>query len=628
MFVYCCHPEQGEDSAEGSSGHSGNLRGFFDSQQGISIGMLAPGKHDDWKIRCALQHAQNAIRFLKVRLLDKSEFEFMQRDVNTMEIIEQRYNDWKQHGCAGEMTQEEKTDAFYQELEFGTGGLRGKLGQGTNRMNFQTVGRATFGLAAYLCKYKAESSAVIGYDSRKYSREFAHLAAGILSSKGVRVYLFEELMPTPVVSFAVRTLGTDTGIVITASHNPKVYNGYKVYNEKGCQITDQAAREIIAQIQSCGYFTDYTPDETRISYLGKDMLQSFIRRVRECSLYAVTPQTAPRMVYTPLNGTGRKPVAMLLEQMGIRDVHVVPEQEQPDCEFTTCPFPNPEEDSALTLAYRDAEACGAELILATDPDADRVGVAARREDGAMHRLTGNEVGLLLLEYVLARKQETGTLPQQAAVVKTIVTSDLGTRIAGAYGVEIKDVLTGFKYIGEQIDLLSREDQFLFGFEESCGYLIGPYTRDKDAMGAVMLLVEAAAWHKAQGRTLLQAMDRIYETYGYMETSLQSILFEGPQGAAEKDALISRIRQAPPQTIGGKAVTAFIDYRQGVAGLPKSNVMSFAGADFKFIVRPSGTEPKLKIYYFAGGSTRAAARENLALLRTQVEAMIYGGNAPC
>ncbi len=536
-----------------------------------------------------------------------------------MNIVEKRYNEWKSNGCAGELTEEEKTDAFYKELEFDTGGLRGKLGQGTNRMNEKTVGRATFGLAQYLLQNAPAPSVVIGYDSRKYSKEFAKLSADILSSRGISVYLFPELMPTPVVSYAVRQLKTAAGIVITASHNPKVYNGYKVYNEKGCQITDGAAKEITACIGSSGYFTTYTPKPELITNIGEDVLQSFISQVWEYSLTEV--KAAPRIVYTPLNGTGRKPVAMLLESMGVRDVHVVAEQEYPDCEFTTCPSPNPEEDSALALAYRDARQYQAELILATDPDADRVGVAVRGEDGEMHRLTGNEVGLILLEYILSRKQELGTLPENATVVKTIVTSDLGSRIAEHYGVAIKDVLTGFKYIGEQIDLLADANDYVFGFEESCGYLAGPYARDKDAIGAVMLLVEAASYYKTKGKSLLQVMGDIYGKYGYMQTVLLSFQFEGAQGAVEKDALIDSIRKNPISAAGGKPVTAFLDYKQGIDGLPKSDVMSFAGEDFKLIIRPSGTEPKLKVYCFAGGKTLPEAHTQLQTLRTDIENMI-------
>ncbi len=534
-----------------------------------------------------------------------------------MEMIEKLYDLWRSHGCADEMTREEKIDAFYKELEFGTGGLRGKLGQGTNRMNFQTVSKATHGLGAYLLKKFESPSVAIAYDSRQYSKEFAAHAAGILSGLGIRVYLFEELMPTPVLSYAVRQLGTSAGIVITASHNPKVYNGYKVYNEKGCQITDEAAKEITAEIANSGYFTQTAEKPELISFLGEDMLRQFIREVRRYSLFENCGEFVPSIVYTPLNGTGRKPVAILLEQMGVKNVHVVAQQEYPDCQFTTCPSPNPEEDSALALAYADAEKYGAQLVLATDPDADRVGVAVRGADGKMHRLSGNEVGLALLEYVLKRKTEAGTMPKNATVVKTIVTSDLGKRLAEHYGVNIKDVLTGFKYIGEQIDGLPDEKDFLFGFEESCGYLAGPYARDKDAIGAVMLVVEAAAYYQKQGKSLLQAVQALYENYGYMETALQSILFEGAEGAKEKDALIGGIRSQPPTMVGGKEITTFLDYKMGVDGLPKSDVMSFSGEDFKFIVRPSGTEPKLKIYYFAGASTREKAKAALEALRSQV-----------
>ncbi len=527
------------------------------------------------------------------------------------------YLEWKSYGLIDEMSEAEITDAFYKELEFGTGGLRGKIGQGTNRMNFQTVGKATFGLAEYLCKRFAKPTVAIAYDSRKFSEEFAFLAAEIMSSKGVKVYIFDELMPTPVLSYAVRKLKTSAGIVITASHNPKMYNGYKVYNEKGCQITDEAAAEITAEIAKSGYFTKFEKNEKLISYIGKEILENFIDEVRKYSLFTVCAKNTPNIVYTPLNGTGRKPVALLLEKMGIKGVHVVAEQEMPDPEFSTCPYPNPEEDSALTLAYRDAERYGAELVLATDPDADRVGVAERARDGKTYRFTGNEIGLILLDYVLKNKK----LSPNATVVKTIVTSDLGRKIADKYGVKIKDVLTGFKYIGEQIDNLADENDFTFGFEESCGYLAGPYARDKDSIGAVMLVIEAAAYYKAQNKSLLQAIEEIYAEHGYIQTFLQSISFEGADGAREKEKLIASIRNNPPTVIDGKQVTSFKDYQRGLDGLPKSDVMEFSGEDFKYIIRPSGTEPKLKIYYFASGKTQASAEENLATLRAEVEKIL-------
>ncbi len=534
-----------------------------------------------------------------------------------MSIVSDRYLEWKNNGVVGELSEEEKIDAFYKELEFGTGGLRGKIGQGTNRMNFQTVGRATFGLAEYLVKKFSAPSIAIAYDSRKFSKEFATLAAEIMSSKGVKVYIFSELMPTPVLSYAVRTLKTSSGIVITASHNPKAYNGYKVYNENGCQITDEVAKEITAEIENSKYFNGFTKNDSLITYLGLDTLNAFIDEVVKYSLNAVKPENTPKIVYTPLNGTGRKPVALLLEKMGVKGVEIVSEQEMPDCEFTTCPYPNPEEDSALALAYRDADKFGAELVLATDPDADRVGVAERDADGKMHRFSGNEVGLILLDYVLKNKK----LPKNATVVKTIVTSDLGRKIAEKYGVKIKDVLTGFKYIGEQIDTLESQNDFMFGFEESCGYLVGTYARDKDSIGAVMLVVEAASYYKSQGKSLIQAMNDIYAEHGYIQTYLQSIAFEGADGAKQKEALIAKIRSNPPKTVAGKAVISFKDYKQGIDGLPVSDVMEFSGDDFKFIVRPSGTEPKLKIYYFANGKTEALADGNLTALREDVKKIL-------
>ncbi len=534
-----------------------------------------------------------------------------------MSVVEQRYSEWKEQGLVGELTEAEKVDAFYKELEFGTGGLRGKIGQGTNRMNLQTVGKATFGLAEYLKSKYAEPTIAIAYDSRKYSKEFATLASEIMSSKGIKVYLFDQLMPTPVLSYAVRKLQTSAGIVITASHNPKAYNGYKVYNEKGCQITDEVASEITENIAKSGYFTKFTKNESLISYIGEDVLESFIDEVQKYSLNGVSTKEVPKIVYTPLNGTGRKPVAMLLEKMGVEGVYVVKEQEMPDCEFTTCPYPNPEEDSALALAYRDAEREGATLVLATDPDADRVGVAERDADGSMHRFTGNEVGLILLDYVLKNKK----LPENATVVKTIVTSDLGKKIADKYRVKIKDVLTGFKYIGEQIDLLNNESDFIFGFEESCGYLSGPYARDKDSIGAVMLVIEAATYYKKQGKSLIQAMNDIYAEHGYIQTHLQSIAFEGADGAKQKEELIAKIRRNPPRKIGEREVTSFKDYKNGIDGLPVSDVMEFSGSDFKFIVRPSGTEPKLKIYYFANGKTKELAENALSVIREDVKKIL-------
>ncbi len=533
-----------------------------------------------------------------------------------MDIIEKRYLEWQAHGLVGAMSESEKSDAFYKELEFGTGGLRGKIGEGTNRMNFSSVGRATHGLADSMLKASENPLVLIAYDSRKYSYEFAHHSAEIFSSKGVRCAMFKELMPTPVLSYAVRALGADAGIVITASHNPKEYNGYKVYNSKGCQITDDAAVKITEEISKYGYFTKHTPNSKLIYYIDDALLCGFIDEVMKKSVNKTDRACMPSIVYTPLNGTGRVPVKLIFEKLGFDSVSIVKEQEMPDSDFTTCPYPNPEEDKALTLAYKLAEEKNAELILATDPDADRLGVAERDKNGNIRRFSGNEVGLILLEYILSSKKKEGTLPENAFVVKTIVTSDIGRKIANKYGVKCIDVLTGFKYIGETIDRLA-DEEFVFGFEESCGYLIGDYARDKDSVGAVMLLSEAAAYYKSKGLSLANVVDGIYEEYGYTVTLLLSKQFEGADGAAEKQNLLQNIRQNQYKSADGKEIKIFKDYLSGIDGLPKSDVMEFSGDGFKFIIRPSGTEPKLKVYFFADGRTKEEAEENLKRIREDI-----------
>ncbi len=524
-----------------------------------------------------------------------------------MNTIKSTYELWKSKGCAPEMSEAEITDSFYRELEFGTGGLRGKIGAGTNRMNYQTVGRASLGLANYLVKNNASASVAIAYDSRKFSKEFAALAADIMSSLGVEVYLFDTLTPTPVLSYAVRKLGTTAGIVITASHNPKEYNGYKVYENHGCQITDAQADAIISEINKLGYFNEYLKKPELIHMLGEEILENFIEEVRSYSVFEEASDYAPKIIYTPLHGTGRRPAEMLFEKMNFKDIITVEEQREPDSEFTTCPYPNPEEDSALALAYKYAEDNGAELILATDPDADRVGVAERYEDGSIRRFTGNEVGLIMFNYILEKRAKDGTIPKNAAAVKTIVTTDIGRKIAEKYNVNIFDVLTGFKYIGEKMDTLASPSDYVFGFEESCGYLIGTYARDKDSIGALMLVSEAKAYCKSKGITLFDMLEAIYSEHGYESTHLQSILFEGQDGEIKKAAVIDSIRNNGISEICGSRINVFNDYKGGIKGLPKSNVMEFVSDDFKFIIRPSGTEPKLKIYYFAYGKTKEASQ---------------------
>ncbi len=531
-----------------------------------------------------------------------------------MDTTKERFEEWKKHGAVDvELSEAEINDAFYSELAFGTGGLRGKLGQGTNRMNFQTVGRATFGLAEYLLKNHQAPSVAIAYDSRKFSAEFAKLSADILSFKGIHVYLFSAPTPTPVLSYTVRKLNINAGIVITASHNPKEYNGYKVYESHGCQITDGMAKEIIGEIGKQGYFNEYQVDDTLITLLGEEMIVDFTNEVLRYSMFADAKAYAPKIIYTPLHGTGKRPAELLFAQMGMKEVVFVEEQKDPDPNFSTCPYPNPEETAALELAFQYADQHNAELILATDPDADRLGVAERGANGSIRRFSGNEVGLILLNYILEQRQENQSLPANATIVKTVVSSSVGALIADKYGIKTIDVLTGFKYIGEQIDLLKSTTDFIFGFEESCGYLVGDYARDKDSICALMLVAEAKAYYKSKQKTLSDALNDIYKEHGYEATHLQSILFEGQNGATDKDKLIASVRANGIAEIAGKKISEFKDYQKGINGLPKSDVMEFSGDGFKFLIRPSGTEPKLKIYYFANGETDTVAQDHLKIL---------------
>lgn len=533
-----------------------------------------------------------------------------------MTIAQSRYQEWKKNGFAQTMDETQVDDCFYQELQFGTGGLRGKIGDGTNRMNSRVIIRATLGLAKYVNAQSSTPSVVIAYDSRQYSKDFALLSAQVLSSQGIKAYLFNQLTPTPVLSYAVRQLSATAGIVITASHNPKQYNGYKVYNQHGCQITDSDAQSITECIAKYGYFEQFTPNDSLVTVLDEQLLQRFVNGLFNYSYASVTCQ--PKIVYTPLCGTGLVPAKMLFSKMGLADVHVVAEQENPDETFATCPFPNPEEDTALALAYRDAERLNAELILATDPDADRLGVAERLPDGTIKRFSGHEVGLVLLQFVISQSQAMGKDLRGKHVFKTIVTTDLAKKMAVSHGIACGDVLTGFKYIGEKIDQLASEKDFLFALEDSCGYLVGAFARDKDAIGALMLVCEAKSYYKSQSKTLWQVLDEIYQQYGYEATRLNTILFEGSQGAQKKQKIIDDIRNKPFTHVDGKAVTRFVDYKKGVDGLPPSDVLQFVGDDFMFVIRPSGTEPKLKMYYFANGKTYLDAQRWLEIIEKQVQ----------
>ena len=510
----------------------------------------------------------------------------------------------------------EREDRFYRDLAFGTGGLRGVIGAGTNRMNVYTVGRATMGLADYMLEAGAKKSVVIAYDSRNMSPEFAMRAAEVLSSKGILAYVFDKLTPTPVLSYAVRTLKAGAGIVITASHNPKEYNGYKVYNEHGCQITDNAAAKILESIGKHDYFESYTVNPELIKLLDDEILDKYLEDIKKYSLFNETAAFAPSVVYTPLHGTGNIPVRKILASIGVSDVKIVPEQEAPDSNFTTCPYPNPEERAALTLALEEAKDSGAELVIATDPDADRVGVVAREDNGNYRFLNGNETGILLMNYMLERKAALGTLGDAPTVIKTIVSSDMAFSVAKKYGATVKEVLTGFKYIGEEMDCT---DNFVMGMEESYGYLVGTHARDKDAVSAVMLVLEMYAYYKKAGKSLTKVLDELYVEHGYYLTDLVSLTYKGASGAEKMKAIIASVRREPD--IGLTEKLEFTDFGIGVDGLPKSDVLRFKSDRARIIIRPSGTEPKLKIYYQINAENEAKAREELERVKSRVEASL-------
>lgn len=507
-------------------------------------------------------------------------------------------------------------DRFYRSLQFGTAGLRGVIGLGTNRMNLYTVGQATQGLADYLNANCKAPSAAIAYDSRTFSDAFAEEAARVFAANGVKVYLYQELMPTPALSYAVRELCCDAGVVITASHNPAKYNGYKAYGSDGSQLSPEAAETVMGYIEKTNLFTDVrrvsfeeaVADE-RIVYIAESFVQKYINRVYEEAIDpTVCAKAGLKLVYTPLNGAGNRCVRTVLEKAGVTDITVVPEQEKPDGAFPTCPYPNPELREALELGFRLCQKTGADLLLATDPDADRVAVAVKT--GSDYRiLTGNEVGVLLLDYICQARRQAGTMPENPVAVKSIVSSRLADAVAAEHGVEMRNVLTGFKFIGEVILGLEEQGQrerYIFGFEESCGYLTGGYVRDKDAVNASLLLVEMASTYKLQGKTLADVLDAIYSRHGIWLNPVESFAFEGADGMKKMADIMEGLRKNVPKQFDGDPVTAFTDYRRqecvrdGVAsstGLPKSDVLEYELANgCTILIRPSGTEPKIKIYY--------------------------------
>lgn len=495
-------------------------------------------------------------------------------------------------------------DAFYRDLEFGTGGLRGVIGAGTNRMNIYVIRKASQGLVNYINKHFDKPSISISYDSRIKSDVFSKTAAEVFAANGIKVFIYKELMPTPCLSYAVRELHTSGGIMVTASHNPAKYNGYKVYGSDGCQITTEAAAEILSEINNIDPFkTKHSSFEENvksgmITYIDDELITKFINRVKEESvLFGEEIDKNVKIVYSPLHGTGLKPVTRILKETGYKNVVVVKEQEEPDGNFTTCPYPNPEIKEAMALGMEYAKKENADLLIATDPDCDRVGIAIRNgEDYVL--MSGNQVGVLLLDYICSQRVKHNKMPNNPVYVKTIVTTDMANKVAENYGVAHKDVLTGFKYIGEQILFLEKKHQetaYILGFEESYGYLSGSYVRDKDAVNGSFLIVEMFAYYKSKGISLLDKLNELYKKYGYYSNYLNSYEFEGAQGFKKMNDIMEFFRNKVNELDGVK-IQEIKDYDKGIEGLPKSNVLKliFANGD-SVVVRPSGTEPKLKIY---------------------------------
>lgn len=513
--------------------------------------------------------------------------------------------------------EKELEDRFYKDLAFGTGGLRGIMGIGSNRMNRYTVGKATFGLAHYLqSKNSGELSVVIAYDSRNNSSDFARIAAGIFASCGFKVYLFSYLVPVPVLSFSTHYLGCTASVMITASHNPKEYNGYKVYDSKGCQFCTEDAKGAIGCINAVEDFTSipFCDDHENINMIGDQVLDAFLAEVKKQSLYE--EKSDLKIVYTPLHGTGNIPVRRVLEGM---DVSVVKSQELPDGNFSTVRSPNPEEKDALNIAIQQAKEMEADLVLGTDPDCDRVGIAVR--DGGEYKLfTGNQTGALLVNFVLTMKKDQ--LNSKSTLVKTIVTSELGANIARKFGLNIEETLTGFKYIGDKINHYEEtgDGEFVIGYEESYGYLVGTHARDKDAVVSSMLICQMAAWYKNQGKTLVEALNDIYSEYGYYLDALDSFVLKGKDGAEKIQHLMTVFRSEGAAMFDG--VEKIIDYSTGVGDLPKENVLKYIFTDGSWMaVRPSGTEPKIKVYYSIQDKDRESAAARLDKIRNTVNGVI-------
>ena len=520
--------------------------------------------------------------------------------------------------------EKELEDRFYKSLEFGTGGLRGIMGAGANRMNKYTVSKATKGLADYLNnEFQGDKRVVIAYDSRNNSKQFSLYAAEVLTYNKIKVYLFDTLMPTPVLSFAVKYLKCTAGIVITASHNPKEYNGYKIYDENGCQLVPQLANKVISYVNAVSDIRNVEHAELSkaetdglLEYVGKDVFDAFISAVETQSLYR--EKSRLKIIYTPLHGTGNIPVRTVLRDF---NVSVVKEQELPDGNFSTVRSPNPEEKDALTLGIEQAKRENADIVLGTDPDCDRVGTAVLH-NGEYRLISGNQMGALLVDFVLSHKKDS--LNNKSTLVKTIVTNDLGANIARSNGLNIVETLTGFKYIGDRINAYekSKENEFVIGYEESYGYLVGTHARDKDAVVASMLICEMAAYHKNNGRTLVDALEGLYAKYGYFIDSLDSFVLKGIDGTKRIKEIMDTFRADGKAMFDG--ISEVIDYSKGVGALPKENVLKFVfNGGTWFAIRPSGTEPKLKIYYSVCESDRNEAENTLKALRDKLTSVVGG-----
>lgn len=547
--------------------------------------------------------------------------------VNELKALWERFDGETKNELSKITDEKEIEDRFYKELSFGTGGLRGIMGAGPNRMNKYTVARATQGYADYLkSEFDGEISVAIAYDSRNNSRFFAETAAGVLAENNIKAYMFDKLMPTPVLSFAVRYLHSSGGIVITASHNPKEYNGYKIYDSRGCQLVPQIALAVTKKINA---ITDYQSVKIKdfdlcvkdgnTVILGDDVLDAFLSEVKKQSLYEEKSEL--KIVYTPLHGTGNIPVRKILEGM---NVSVVKEQELPDGNFSTVRSPNPEEKDALTLGIEQAKRENADLVLGTDPDCDRVGTAVLH-GGEYISLTGNQMGALLVNFVLSQRKEK--LKPNSVIVKTIVTGELGAKIAEDYSLSVDETLTGFKYIGEKINKYedSGEKDYVMGYEESYGYLVGTHARDKDAVVSSMLICQMASFYKNQGKTLIDALNEIYDKYGFYEDSLDTFILKGKDGAEKIKDIMTSLRQKGASLFDGlQTVKSFIDYSVGVADLPKENVLKYVFEDGSWsAVRPSGTEPKLKVYYSVRGNGKADAAERLRAIQNVLKCEIEG-----